>query len=115
MGQIFAEKIMSETANDYTIEEIERDRFHTSLWEGSCKIAERPYITLLPFAALWWNHGGDKALFYLLSLKISGIKNIKVPIELNLYKKTINNSDFDLEKYRIKAIYGENGSGKQQL
>lgn len=26
MGQIFAEKIMSETANDYTIEEIERDR-----------------------------------------------------------------------------------------
>lgn len=31
MGQIFVEKIMSETANDYTIEEIERDRFHTSL------------------------------------------------------------------------------------
>lgn len=31
MGQIFVEKIMSETANDYTIEEIERDRFHISL------------------------------------------------------------------------------------
>ena len=31
MVQIFVEKIMSETANDYTIEEIERDRFHTSL------------------------------------------------------------------------------------
>ena len=31
MGQIFVKKIMSETANDYTIEEIERDRFHTSL------------------------------------------------------------------------------------
>ena len=31
MGQIFVEKIMSETANDYTIEEIERDRFHTLL------------------------------------------------------------------------------------
>ena len=31
MGQIFVEKIMSETANAYTIEEIERDRFHTSL------------------------------------------------------------------------------------
>lgn len=31
MGQIFVEKIMSETANDYTLEEIERDRFHTSL------------------------------------------------------------------------------------
>ena len=64
---------------------------------------------LLPFAVLWWNHGGDKEmkpLFYLLSLKISGIKNIEVPIELNFYKKTINNSDFDPEKYRIKAIYG---------
>ena len=39
-----------------------------------------------------------KPLFYLLSLKISGIKNIEVPIELNFYKKTINNSDFDPEK-----------------
>lgn len=28
MGQIFVERIMSETANDYTVEEIERDRFH---------------------------------------------------------------------------------------
>lgn len=28
MRQIFVETIMSETANDYTIEEIERDRFH---------------------------------------------------------------------------------------
>ena len=28
MGLIFVEKIMSETANDYTVEEIERDRFH---------------------------------------------------------------------------------------
>ena len=27
MGQIFVEKIMSETANDYTLEEIERDDF----------------------------------------------------------------------------------------
>lgn len=56
-----------------------------------------------------------KPLFYLLSLKISGIKNIEVPIELNFYKKTINNSDFDPEKYRIKAIYGENGSGKTAI
>ena len=30
-GAFFVEKIMSETANDYTLEEIERDRFHTSL------------------------------------------------------------------------------------
>jgi lauroyl/myristoyl acyltransferase len=28
MGQIFVGRIMSETANDYTVEEIERDRFH---------------------------------------------------------------------------------------
>ena len=56
-----------------------------------------------------------KPLFYLLSLKISGIKNIEVPIELNFYKKTINNSDFDPEKYRIKAIYGGNGSGKTAI
>lgn len=55
-----------------------------------------------------------KPLFYLLSLKISGIKNIEVPIELNFYKKTINN-DFNPEKYRIKAIYGENGSGKTAI
>ena len=31
MRQIFVETIMSETANDYTIEEIERDRFHEKL------------------------------------------------------------------------------------
>lgn len=55
-----------------------------------------------------------KPLFYLLSLKISGIKNIEVPIELNFYKKTIKN-DFNPEKYKIKAIYGENGSGKTAI
>ena len=30
-----------------------------------------------------------KPLFYLLSLKISGIKNIEVPIELNFYKRQL--------------------------
>ena len=49
--------------------------------------------------------------FYILRLKICGIKNIEAPVEFNFYKKTISN-DFDPEKYRIKAIYGENGSGK---
>ena len=53
-------------------------------------------------------------LFYILRLKISGIKNIETPVEFNFYKKTINN-DFDPEKYRIKAIYGENGSGKTAI
>ena len=53
-------------------------------------------------------------LFYMLSLKICGIKNIEKPVEFEFYKKTINN-DFDPEKYRIKAIYGENGSGKTAI
>ena len=53
-------------------------------------------------------------LFYILRLKISGIKNIETPVEFNFYKKTINN-DFNPEKYRIKAIYGENGSGKTAI
>ena len=52
--------------------------------------------------------------FYILKLRVCGIKNIEKPIELNFYKKTINN-DFNPEKYRIKAIYGENGSGKTAI
>lgn len=55
-----------------------------------------------------------KSLFYMLKLSVCGIKNIETPIELNFYKKTINN-DFNPEEYRIKAIYGENGSGKTAL
>ena len=49
--------------------------------------------------------------FFLLIVRISGIKNIEKEIEIPFYKKTIKN-DFDPEKYRIKGIYGENGSGK---
>ena len=48
---------------------------------------------------------------YLLSLTMSGIKNIDKNITLNFYKKTINKY-FDPEQYKVKAIYGENGSGK---
>ena len=55
-----------------------------------------------------------KSLFYMLKLRVCGIKNIERPVEINFYKKTINN-DFDPEKYRIKAIYGENGSGKTAI
>ena len=54
------------------------------------------------------------SLFYILKLRVCGIKNIEMPIEINFYKKTINN-DFDSQKYRIKAIYGENGSGKTAI
>ena len=52
--------------------------------------------------------------FYLLNLRVSGIKNIEAPIEIPFYKKTIKN-DFDPERYRIKGIYGENGSGKTAI
>lgn len=55
-----------------------------------------------------------KNLFYLLNISVSGIKSIKEEVCLNFYKKTID-KDFDPEKYRVKAIYGENGSGKSAL
>ncbi len=51
---------------------------------------------------------------YILKLKICGIKNIERPIEIEFYKKTINR-DFNPDKYKIKAIYGENGSGKTAI
>lgn len=52
--------------------------------------------------------------FYILRLKLCGIKNISEPIELFFYKKTIND-DFSPDDYKIKAIYGENGSGKTAI
>ena len=53
-------------------------------------------------------------LFYLLNFSVSGIKNIEKEVQLNFYKKTVD-KDFDPERYRIKAIYGENGSGKSAI
>lgn len=52
-----------------------------------------------------------KTKIFLLSLTVSGIKNIEKNIKLEFYKKTLD-KNFDAEKYRVKAIYGENGSGK---
>lgn len=52
--------------------------------------------------------------FYLLNLTVSGIKCIKDKVRLDFYKKTINN-DFNPEKYKVKAIYGENGAGKSAI
>ncbi|XME02224.1 AAA family ATPase [Lachnospiraceae bacterium C1.1] len=52
--------------------------------------------------------------FYVLRLKICGIKNIEKPVEFNFYKKTIAD-DFNPDKFKIKAIYGENGSGKTAI
>lgn len=52
--------------------------------------------------------------FYLLNISVAGIKSIKNEVCLNFYKKTVDRN-FDPEKYRVKAIYGENGSGKSAL
>ncbi|MBQ9016309.1 MAG: ATP-binding protein [Firmicutes bacterium] len=51
------------------------------------------------------------SFFYLLNLKISGIKSLEKEIRLDFYKKKVTN-DFNPDRYRVKAIYGENGSGK---
>lgn len=48
--------------------------------------------------------------YYLLKAKIKGIKNIEKEIQLDFYNKGLTN--FNPEMHRIKAIYGENGSGK---
>lgn len=53
-------------------------------------------------------------MFYLLNISVSGIKCIKEEVRLDFYKKTVN-KDFDPDRYRVKAIYGENGSGKSAL
>ncbi|SDJ24215.1 AAA domain-containing protein, putative AbiEii toxin, Type IV TA system [Lachnospiraceae bacterium G41] len=51
---------------------------------------------------------------YLLNCTVSGIKNLSEEIRLDFYKKVVNKS-FNPEKYKVKAIYGENGSGKTAI
>lgn len=51
--------------------------------------------------------------FFLLHLKLNGIKNISHEIQLDFYNKGITN--FDPDMFRVKAIYGENGSGKTAI
>lgn len=55
-----------------------------------------------------------KNMFYLLNFSVYGIKCIKEEVRLDFYKKTID-KNFNPERYRVKAIYGENGSGKSAL
>lgn len=55
-----------------------------------------------------------KDSLYLLNATISGIKSIEKPVSISFYKKGINR-EFNPEKYRVKAIYGENGAGKTAL
>ena len=51
------------------------------------------------------------ARIYLLRLEVCGIKNLDKPVSFEFYKRIISN-DFDPSQYKVKAIYGENGSGK---
>ena len=53
-------------------------------------------------------------LIYLLNVRMSGIKSIKNEIRLDFHKKTVD-KNFDPDKFRVKAIYGENGSGKTAI
>lgn len=57
---------------------------------------------------------GMDNLIYLLNVRMSGIKSIKNEIRLDFYKKTVD-KNFDPDKFRVKAIYGENGSGKTAI
>lgn len=52
--------------------------------------------------------------YYLLSYKVNGIKNLDKDVKLEFYKKTID-KDFDPKEYNVKAIYGENGTGKSAI
>ena len=49
-----------------------------------------------------------------LNVTVAGVKCIEEEIRLDFYKKIVNQK-FDADKYRIKAIYGENGSGKSAI
>ena len=53
-------------------------------------------------------------MYYLLNVTVAGVKCIEEEIRLDFYKKIVNQK-FDADKYRIKAIYGENGSGKSAI
>lgn len=52
--------------------------------------------------------------FYLLNISVFGIKCIKEKVRLDFYRKTVD-KNFDPERYRVKAVYGENGSGKSGI
>lgn len=52
--------------------------------------------------------------FYLLSLSLSGVKSIKNLIKIDFYQKTID-KNFNPDRFRVKAIYGENGAGKSAI
>lgn len=51
---------------------------------------------------------------HLLRFTVNGIKNIEHEVNLDFYKRTIDRN-FVPDRSRVKAIYGENGSGKTGL
>lgn len=61
------------------------------------------------------NKGGVTMEFYILRIKIKGIKNIANEIVLDFYKDVVTKSKFDTKKYHVKAIYGPNGAGKTAI
>ena len=51
--------------------------------------------------------------YFLLNLKLNGIKNIEKEIEIDFYKKDLKN--FSPINYNIKGIFGPNGIGKTSI
>lgn len=49
--------------------------------------------------------------FFLLKMKVNGIKSIDKEVTLNFYNKTLQ-KNLDTTKSHVKAIYGTNGAGK---
>ena len=52
--------------------------------------------------------------FFLLRMKVNGIKSIDKELQLDFYKGTLSKK-FDVSNSHVKAIYGPNGAGKTAL
>lgn len=52
--------------------------------------------------------------FFLLRMKVNGIKSIDKEVQLDFFKSSLSN-DFDVSNSHVKAIYGPNGAGKTAL
>ena len=52
--------------------------------------------------------------FFLLRMKVNGIKSIDKEVQLDFYKGTLSKK-FDASNSHVKAIYGPNGAGKTAL
>ncbi len=52
--------------------------------------------------------------FFLLKMKVNGIKNIEKEINLNFYNNVLGKT-INFKNSHVKAIYGPNGAGKTGL